>query len=195
MCFIYFTHEAAGASGARHSLRPLLFEGRDSCKPRTHRAARMRSHTQPSLPAKAGDPVFRGASDGIERPQRTGYPACAGMTAKNSFSCLKIESEGTPAAPCRPLSELALVLNVSRWQRRTNHEGDCFASQYSRLSVPPRKPPVCAIAARHRPAPRLAPPLTPASTPVLPTPTPKPTARKGPATTKVRYKKSVRNER
>jgi hypothetical protein len=31
-----------------------------------------------SSPAKAGDPVFRDVSDGIEKPQRTGYPACAG---------------------------------------------------------------------------------------------------------------------
>jgi hypothetical protein len=35
-------------------------------------------HPQPSSPAKAGDPVVRGVSDGIERPQRTGCPACAG---------------------------------------------------------------------------------------------------------------------
>jgi hypothetical protein len=35
-------------------------------------------HTQSSSPAKAGDPVFRGASDRAEKPRRTGYPACAG---------------------------------------------------------------------------------------------------------------------
>src|SRR5258705_5569298 len=35
-------------------------------------------HTQSSSPAKAGDPVFRGASDRAENPRRTGYPACAG---------------------------------------------------------------------------------------------------------------------
>jgi hypothetical protein len=34
-------------------------------------------HTQPSSPAKAGDPVFRGASDRIEKLQRTGYSAFA----------------------------------------------------------------------------------------------------------------------
>src|SRR6266699_3969471 len=34
-------------------------------------------HSQPSSPAKAGDPVFRGANDGIDRSQRTGYSAFA----------------------------------------------------------------------------------------------------------------------
>jgi len=29
-CAFYFAHEAAGASGARHSLRPLFFEGQGS---------------------------------------------------------------------------------------------------------------------------------------------------------------------
>ena len=31
-----------------------------------------------SSSAKADDPVFQRASDGIEKPRRTGYPACAG---------------------------------------------------------------------------------------------------------------------
>ena len=39
-------------------------------------------HSRPSSPAKAGDPVFRGVSDGIERPRRTGYPACAGYDGR-----------------------------------------------------------------------------------------------------------------
>src|SRR5713226_9917375 len=35
-------------------------------------------HTlRPSSSAKAGDPVFRGVSDGTEKPQRTGYSAFA----------------------------------------------------------------------------------------------------------------------
>jgi hypothetical protein len=29
VCFLLFTHEAAGASSARHSLRPLIFRERD----------------------------------------------------------------------------------------------------------------------------------------------------------------------
>jgi hypothetical protein len=33
--------------------------------------------SQPSSPAKAGDPVFRGASDRVEKPRRTGYSAFA----------------------------------------------------------------------------------------------------------------------
>ena len=32
---------------------------------------------QPSSPAKAGDPVFRGAGDRVEKPRRTGYSAFA----------------------------------------------------------------------------------------------------------------------
>jgi hypothetical protein len=32
---------------------------------------------QPSSPAKAGDPVFRGVNDGVEKSQRTGYSAGA----------------------------------------------------------------------------------------------------------------------
>ena len=38
----------------------------------------MPATAKPSSPAKAGDPVIRSASDGIEKPRRTGYPACAG---------------------------------------------------------------------------------------------------------------------
>jgi hypothetical protein len=34
-------------------------------------------HSQPSSPAKAGDPVFRGASDRVEKLRRTGYSAFA----------------------------------------------------------------------------------------------------------------------
>src|SRR6266403_2548373 len=41
-CF-YFACEAAGALGARHSLRPLILWADGSCKPRAYRAARTRS--------------------------------------------------------------------------------------------------------------------------------------------------------
>jgi len=37
--------------------------------------------SQPSSSAKADDPVFRGVSDRVERPRRTGYPPSRGMTA------------------------------------------------------------------------------------------------------------------
>src|SRR5258707_1715388 len=44
-CVCFFTHEAAGALGTGHSLRPLLSERRDgTCKTRAHRAAGSRSH-------------------------------------------------------------------------------------------------------------------------------------------------------
>src|ERR1700682_2675828 len=39
------------------------------------RALRMRSDIYFAT-SKAGDPVFRGVSDGIEKPRRIGYPAC-----------------------------------------------------------------------------------------------------------------------
>jgi len=45
----YFAREAAGAAGARHSLRPLIFEGCYSCTPRAHRAAGSRTCILPSL--------------------------------------------------------------------------------------------------------------------------------------------------
>ena len=66
VCF--FTHEAAGALSARHSLRPLSFRRRDvpgktRAKTRGEIAKpclRMDApHTQSSSPAKAGDPVFQ----------------------------------------------------------------------------------------------------------------------------------------
>jgi hypothetical protein len=81
---IQSAHEAAGATGTRHSPRPLwggrFINGsgalrRGVAKPRLMRMSA--PHSQPSSPAKAGDPVFRGASDRIEKPQRTGYSALA----------------------------------------------------------------------------------------------------------------------
>ena len=43
-CAFYFAREAAGASGARHSLRPLFGRGEEiSGKPRAKHAARSRS--------------------------------------------------------------------------------------------------------------------------------------------------------
>src|SRR6266516_7707318 len=43
VCYFYFACEAAGASCARHSLRPLIPRGEVLAKTRTHRAARSRS--------------------------------------------------------------------------------------------------------------------------------------------------------
>ena len=76
-------HEAAGAKGTRRSPRPLWAE--DSSTPRALRVARAKlfqmnrnaPHSPPSSPAKAGDPVFRGVNDEVEKPQRTGYSAGA----------------------------------------------------------------------------------------------------------------------
>src|SRR5258706_2569516 len=45
VCLFFITHEAAGASSARHSLRPLNFRRRDVLgKPRAGRAARSRTY-------------------------------------------------------------------------------------------------------------------------------------------------------
>jgi hypothetical protein len=45
VCLFFITHEAAGASSARHSLRPLLLgAAKQFCKTRAYRAARSRSH-------------------------------------------------------------------------------------------------------------------------------------------------------
>jgi hypothetical protein len=90
VCFITFPREAAGATGTRHSLRPLFFEGH--CLAKLGRDLRRENADlyppgcltfesvtpTPSSPAKAGDPVIRGGSDRSEKPRRTGYPACAG---------------------------------------------------------------------------------------------------------------------
>src|SRR5215217_1611074 len=55
--FVHTAHEIAGAARIRHSLRPLIGGGRNTCKPRAHRAARMRTHIRcrpresgPSIP-------------------------------------------------------------------------------------------------------------------------------------------------
>src|SRR5258706_4220243 len=85
VCNQHFAHEAAGAAGTRHSPRPQwgreIFAWLGRIAPRDREVASddtSAPHSQPSSPAKAGDPVFRGVSDGIAKPRRTGYPACAG---------------------------------------------------------------------------------------------------------------------
>ncbi len=83
MCLLHFAHEAAGAPGARHSLRPLIFGADVEDKTRVE-ARRDREGVcgvgclNPlSSPAKAGDPVFQKRARFIERSRRTGYPAFA----------------------------------------------------------------------------------------------------------------------
>src|SRR5258706_3216272 len=39
VCLFFYTHEAAGALGTRHSLRPLISGRKDSCTTRAPRAA------------------------------------------------------------------------------------------------------------------------------------------------------------
>src|SRR5258708_27978145 len=60
----YTTRAAAGASGARHSLRPLIFSGQDvQDKTRAKHAARSRSHIQRSrVGSKTGAARSAGAA-------------------------------------------------------------------------------------------------------------------------------------
>src|SRR5882724_8902180 len=83
VCFLPMpsAHEPAGATGTRRSPRPLWAEGfthdPDASRRGVAKVCLMNTNaprSQPSSPAKAGDPVFRGVSDGIEKPQRTRYP-------------------------------------------------------------------------------------------------------------------------
>ena len=112
----YFAHKAAGASSARHSLRPPISESgmllaelarmrgenadayfdviarREATKQsilvcgamdcfacaRNDDDGPFENLTQLSSSANADDPVFQCSCDRIEKPRRTGYPACAG---------------------------------------------------------------------------------------------------------------------
>jgi hypothetical protein len=73
-------------------------------------------HSQPSSPAKAGDPVFRGVSDRVEKPRRTGYSAFA------EYDDLLWSSAAT---------QVRLVIARSEATKQSNFlrcEMDCFAS-------------------------------------------------------------------
>src|ERR1700733_1953752 len=89
---LHFAHEAAGATGTRHSPLPpwgsahALCWAKESCinsgaTRRENAEARLMNtdsqHFRPSSPPKAGDPVFRVVSEEIEELRRTGYSACA----------------------------------------------------------------------------------------------------------------------
>jgi hypothetical protein len=82
-------HEAAGALGTRHSPRPPIFEGRHISG--IARALGVARHENMSAIARSGAALStvivrldrtiqysRGVSDGIDKPRRTGSPACAG---------------------------------------------------------------------------------------------------------------------
>ena len=70
-------HETVGAASTRHSLHPLVGGkvhanlGRNASREREHTFSRHR-------PRRRTIQYSRDASDGIEKPRRTGYPACAG---------------------------------------------------------------------------------------------------------------------
>src|SRR5713226_1861599 len=77
-------HEAAGATGARHSPRPqggeTTMHNSGASRRKIAKPYLMNTnapHSQPSYPAKAGYPVFRGVSDGTGKLWRTGYSAGA----------------------------------------------------------------------------------------------------------------------
>src|SRR5882724_12552533 len=104
-------HEAAGALGIRRSPRPLLggrfINASGASRRGVVNACLMNTsapHPQPSSPAKAGDPVFRGVSGEIEKLQRTGYPACAGY-------------DGSWWSRCRVLSRMSRSLSSGAHSR------------------------------------------------------------------------------
>jgi hypothetical protein len=77
-------HETAGALGIRRSPRPLrggrFINTSGASRGEVVSVCLMTTNaprSQSSSPAKAGDPVFRGVSDGIEKLRRTGYSAFA----------------------------------------------------------------------------------------------------------------------
>src|ERR1700722_10293530 len=95
VCLFYFACEAAGASSARHSLRPLFSEGRCVGKARANCVAgtQKRAFTQHCRPCERRDPyavsyVSRGAVSRLSRNnvgQGLWVPAFAGTTAKWLF--------------------------------------------------------------------------------------------------------------
>jgi hypothetical protein len=100
-CAFYNAHAAADAPSVRHSLlplslgvalRPLFSEGRtleqnsgasrgEIAEPCRQEMLLSEFESDPirrsSSSAKADDPVFQSAGDGIEKPRRTGSPASA----------------------------------------------------------------------------------------------------------------------
>src|SRR5260370_25550158 len=86
----FIAHGTSGAARIRHSLSPLDFRAKRYAKPRAHRAARMRTHTQLSSSATGSAEwppddrlrrtiqYSRDTNDRTEKPRRTGCPAFAG---------------------------------------------------------------------------------------------------------------------
>src|SRR5258708_2002413 len=67
------------APGVPHALfgRKVSCKASDASRREAAKACLMNTNaprSEPSAPGKAGDPVLRDVSDGIEGPQRTGYP-------------------------------------------------------------------------------------------------------------------------
>ena len=78
--------------------------------------------------SKAGDPVFRDINDGVERPQRTGYPDGA---------CHRARRRRDPVAEYDGLCEAAPVFALSKFEirhvgRRSPGRRGSFATQHSR---------------------------------------------------------------
>src|ERR1700737_5567590 len=97
VCSFYFACEAAGASSARHSLRPLISQ-RQEFKERLarmrgeiaklcpmniscHRPPPGRRNAPPDDRLRRAIPYPRDASDRAERGRRFGYPAWGGKNA------------------------------------------------------------------------------------------------------------------
>src|SRR4030081_3776268 len=62
----------------------------------------LKFESEPSSSAKADDPVFRNASDEIEKPRRTGYPACARLFVEQRCRATPLRRMWLPPSPPLP---------------------------------------------------------------------------------------------
>src|SRR5258707_5128390 len=76
---VHTAHEIAGAARIRHSLRPLIFEREPEFLHDSDAMRRENANTHPTVIARLdrATQYSRGANDRIEKPRRTGSPACA----------------------------------------------------------------------------------------------------------------------
>jgi hypothetical protein len=119
----YTPREAAGASGARHSLRPLIREGGTFPAKLGRNAPRDReavSAPQLSSPAKAGDPVFQRRQRLNRKPQRTGYPAFAGYDGCHVGGRLRTTNAAEGRSGHRPATQRK---TASRYDPSTGRNG------------------------------------------------------------------------
>ncbi len=95
VCYQHFAHEAAGASGARHSPRPLFSRATISCTTRAHCAARSRRCVCRHCEERQRRPVRRSSkSEGGSNP----FFVCGSMECFASLVMTK-ETHSRPSCP------------------------------------------------------------------------------------------------